>query len=234
MKTSSKPRSRRLIWYVIIAIAAAWIGIRFQQQAATTTTVATAETVTNATTLENGTLLSRGRAVTPFTLTDEQGKAFTENELRGKWTFVYFGFTHCPHICPTALTVMNKAYQSMEKDKNTEDTQMMLVSVDPERDTTDVLANYIVAFNQHFKAANSSAEELEKLTKQLGVVYMKVPAQQSSHHHGSHEMDENDYMVEHSNTIMLINPKGELQAVFTAPFDGETIARDFAKIRHMG
>ncbi|CAN5446334.1 hypothetical protein BH10PSE19_BH10PSE19_03310 [soil metagenome] len=171
--------------------------------------------------LASGTVFPQPREIQAFNLTDETGKAFTNKELTGHWTLLFFGFTRCQDICPTTLAVYNKIYQALQTQKVTE-PQFVMVSVDPERDSSKQLNQYVKGFNDAFKAATGEKAVLEKLTKDMSVLYMKVANKGSS--------DSKDYTIDHSGTIMLIGPNAKLYAVFPMPHDADSISKDFASI----
>lgn len=175
--------------------------------------------------LQAGIALKEPRTIHPFQLTTGKNQAFTNQNLQGKWTFLFFGFTHCPMICPTAMASLNQIYLKLQTDKQPL-PQIVFISVDPERDTATLTGQYASGFNPHFIGATGDEQQLAKLTQELGVVYLKTVLKGS-------EPDEADtYAIDHSSTILLINPQGQLAALFSIPHDPEKIVKDYLQLVH--
>lgn len=167
------------------------------------------------------TYLPGGKPLRPFQLVDHRGERFDNQRFDGHWTWVFFGYTHCPDACPTALAVLNAAAEDLQKKAPALPLQVLMVSVDPARDTPERLAAYVPYFNPNFIGATGSAEELATLTRDLGIVYViNKPAPGSS-----------GYLVDHSTAILLINPKGQLQAIFGQPHTPQSMIDDLLKIQ---
>jgi len=160
------------------------------------------------------------KAIDNFTLIDQTGQPFQRERFRDKWTFLYFGYTYCPDVCPLALAELNQVQQLLEKRDLDKDNAYMLISVDPERDTPERLGQYAPYFNPKFEGATGSPEELAKLAEQFGVIYRRSPGQE----------EQENYTVDHSSTIILIDPDAQLHAIFTPPHKPATVAADFAEI----
>ena len=172
--------------------------------------------------LKQGTLLPSAKAIADFQLTDQHGKPFTRNNLVGKWSFAFFGYTHCPDVCPTSLSMLAQVMKKLEKD-STLDTlpQVIFISVDPERDTPELLAQYLPYFNPDFIGVTGDPQQLLLLTRQLGIMYGKVPAENAD-----------DYLVDHSASIILFDQDGNFLALFGMPHDPDLIAQDFVAIKN--
>lgn len=165
------------------------------------------------------------RDIKPFSLVDHKGQAFTNNDFEGHWSWVFFGYTSCPDVCPTTLQELNFRYSDLKaiNDKS----QVLLVSVDPKRDTQEKLAQYIAYFNPEFKALTSDHGVLFPFARNLGLMY--AIADDSS---------EESYLVDHSASIVLINPEGKIAAIFkpqhelgqVPSIDGSQLVSDFEKI----
>lgn len=166
----------------------------------------------------HATLLPQGRPLQSFTLIDQNGAAFNPESLQGHWSFVFFGYSHCPDICPNTLGELNATAQAIEQLTPT-NARFLFVTVDPQRDTPAQLQEYVSYFNENFLGITGTAEQIANLARQLGVVYMKVdqPAKQ-------------DYAMDHSSAVVLLDPLGQMRAVFSAPHQAQTIAQDFVKI----
>ncbi|MBA6253006.1 MULTISPECIES: SCO family protein [unclassified Colwellia] len=166
------------------------------------------------------------REVKPFQLTDHHNQAFTKEQLANKWSWVFLGYTSCPDVCPTTLQELNFVYDDLKA--ISKDTQILLVSVDPIRDTPEKLAQYIAYFNEEFIALTADHGVLFPFARNLGMMYaINEP-----------EGDNNGYLVDHSASLVLINPQGDIAAIFKPrqalgvlpTIDGEKLVSDFAKI----
>ena len=167
------------------------------------------------------TLLDKSKPLTAFNLIDHDSKAFNLDSLKNNWSFLFFGYTHCPDVCPLAMQVMRKVW----KDKKLEvisktNLKMIFVSVDPDRDTPAILKSYAQYYNPAFIGVTGKANEIDNLTQQIGILY------------GFDEPNKNgDYNVAHSGQIILIDPKGNMRAVFSPPLNPASIAKDFIAIQ---
>jgi protein SCO1/2 len=162
------------------------------------------------------------RLLMPFELTDHEGNPFTESKLQNKWTFVFFGYTSCPDICPTTLYVLNSV-QGLQEDKaggNAIDMQVVFISVDPRRDSTEKLAKYMRYFNKKFTGATASKTKIDRLTQQFNAGYIVEP-----------ETSPGQYLVAHTSAIFLVDPLGRLVANFSQPHYPNTINDLYEKIR---
>lgn len=162
------------------------------------------------TALASGTLLDTPRPLPPFQLLDEQGQPFGPEQLRGQWSVIFVGFTQCPDICPATLGLLAQALRALEAQR----PQVLLLSVDPERDSPERLRGYVRHFDPAFRAATGSIAELEQLGQALGFVFAKVAQGES-------------YTLDHSGALMLINPAGQLAGYITPPFSVSALAADF-------
>ena len=169
----------------------------------------------------NGIHLPKPAAVKEFTLTSTADTPFDPNKLEGRWTFLFFGYTFCPDVCPLTLTTLAKVQQLLAANDADHDTAYRFISVDPERDTPERLRNYTAHFNAKISGATGSREEIDKLTRQFGIFY-------EIH---EHEPGDQNYFVDHSSALILINPDAAMQAVLTHPDQAEVIVNDFLKIR---
>lgn len=172
--------------------------------------------------IENGTVFPIPRDITPFNLVNAQQQSFTNSNLTGHWSVLFFGFTQCPQLCPTTLAILNDTYQQLEKKKNVQLPQIVFISVDPERDTPPVIQKYLSSFNKNFVGATGSQEEIKKLTAALNVLYMKVQKPNTD--------DPMSYQIDHSGTLLLVNPEGKLLALFSSPHTAEILANNIAAI----
>jgi protein SCO1/2 len=153
-----------------------------------------------------------------FSLVNQNGEAVGPDVFEGHWSLVFFGFTHCPDICPLTMQVLANARQQLADSNHTDLPRIVLVSVDPERDTPEVLGQYVAYFGDGIAGITGDLEETRKLTNGLGIFFEKSA------------LTESDYSVDHSAVVLLINPDGKLHAIFGAPHDAENIVHDLTII----
>jgi protein SCO1/2 len=167
-------------------------------------------------------VLPEPRVIDDFELVGMNGQAFTLDDLRGRWTLVFFGFTHCPDVCPSTLYDLQRVNQDL--DSTTEETpplhQVLFVSVDPERDSPERMKEYLAYFSPEFLGATGPDQNLAPLTRQLGIAYRIE----------EHEPGDAVYTVDHSASVLLIEPEGRLYGVFTAPLDAAAVSADLAAL----
>jgi protein SCO1/2 len=165
-------------------------------------------------------VLPEPRVIADFALFDDEGAAFSLDNLRGHWSLIFFGFTHCPDVCPTALLDLKQIHEELLQIRGDAATphQVLFVSVDPERDTAEQLHSYVNYFHSDFIGVTGPEEQLGPLTMQLGIAY-RVEA---------HEPGSTQYNVDHSISIMLTDPEGRLHGVFPAPHDADRMAAELA------
>ena len=167
--------------------------------------------------LESGTWLSPPRALPSFALVDQDGQAAGPERLQGRWTLVFFGFTHCPEACPTTLALLGTVRRALATTLPAAKVPaVLLISVDPERDTPAVLKTYLAGFDPSFTGLTGDPEAVRAFASALGVPYRKIP------------MD-GDYMMDHSTAIMLVNPGGQLAALFAGPHRADVLLRDVGR-----
>ena len=138
----------------------------------------------------------------PFTLVDGNGQTVTDASFAGKWMLVYFGYTHCPDACPTALQDMANATDMLDPAQR-QKIALVFITVDPERDTPAVMKEYVSNFAAPITALSGSAEQISKAAKEYRVYYAK------------HETENGGYEMDHSSIIYVMNPEGEFVANFT-------------------
>jgi protein SCO1 len=167
--------------------------------------------------VESGTLLQTPRALPAFSLTDESGQPFTNAELQRRWTLLFPGFTYCPDICPATLAQLKAVQAGLGT--RADRLQVLLFSIDPERDTPETLARYVHHFDPSFKGATTGEPGLRDMAQALGVAYIKVPGETAE-----------SYTMDHSAALVLINPRGEIAGYFTPPLRTEALTRDLKQI----
>jgi protein SCO1/2 len=163
-------------------------------------------------------VLPEPRVIADFALVDQHGQSFSLDELRGNWSLIFFGFTHCPDVCPTALYELQQVKDILSQDSRSsiESPEVLFISVDPERDSAEKLDQYLAHFDSTFIGLTGEHEQLMPLTRQLGIAYRIE----------DHASGAEQYTVDHSSGILLINPSGQLHGVFPAPHIAEKIAAD--------
>ncbi len=165
---------------------------------------------------EEALILPEPRVLAPFSLTDSHDKTFTERSLKGKWNIFFFGYTHCPDICPATLRLMQQSWELLNKQQDTKDIQFIFVSVDPVRDTPEQLNKYITYFNPDFIGLTGSEQQITKLGEQFGIFYIKATEGRAA----------NDYLIEHTGSVMFVDPEGRYFANLSPPFTAEVLAND--------
>lgn len=154
----------------------------------------------------NGThVFEQPRILQDFALTDQQGQPFELEQLQGKWSLMFFGFTHCPDVCPTTLLQLKTVKQQLQPDIAAQ-TQFVLVSVDPARDTVAQLEQYMPYFDPEFVGLTGDFLEIKRLATQLNMAFVKVTQGDS-------------YTVDHSANIAIVNPYGHYHGFVKAPLD---------------
>ena len=163
--------------------------------------------------LASGTWLPSGKPLDPFTLLDTRGQPFTLAQLRGAPALIFFGFTHCPDVCPTTLAKL----AALSARRGVPPLRVLFVSIDPERDTPAALARYVHAFDPRFEGLTGEPAALRSLAARFGVVMNRV------------ELPGGDYTMDHSAVLFLTDRAGRIVAVFTPPFEVAALAADLER-----
>jgi len=137
----------------------------------------------------------------PFTLTGQDGKPLTAQDLKGKPLLVFFGYTHCPDICPTTLFELSEVLHAMGKDADR--VNALFITVDPDRDTPAVMKDYLSSFDPHLRGATGTQQQIDVVEKEYRVYAKKVPTK------------DGDYSMDHSAVVYLMDKDGR----FVAPFN---------------
>jgi len=166
--------------------------------------------------LEHATAFPSPRALPPFTLVDHRGAPFGPERLAGRWHVLFFGFTHCPDVCPSTLATLAAARRELADLPPADRPEVVLVSVDPQRDTPARLAEYVAFFDPSFVGVTGEPAMLESLTRELGVAVMVGEPDASG-----------QYSIDHTATLFLVDPQGRLAAVFGMPHTPDGIAHDY-------
>ena len=163
--------------------------------------------------LASGTWLPQAKQVRDFTLTDSTGRPFTRADLAGAPTLVFFGFTHCPDVCPTTLLTLAQ----VRKRAALPGLRVVFVSIDPQRDTPDKLAPYVHAFDPEFRGLTGEPKAITALAANFSVAVSRV------------ELPGGDYTMDHSAVVFLLNRAGNIAAVFTPPFEAAALSADLGR-----
>jgi protein SCO1/2 len=143
--------------------------------------------------------------------------------LKGKWSFIFFGFTHCPDICPTTLAVLARARDNIAKSMvGAENIQFVFISVDPNRDTARKLRQYVDYFDSSFIGVTGDNAQIGNLAGQLGATYQVAIAPGME-----------NYPVTHTTAVFLVDPRARYYAVYTPPHDAEAISKRFKVARDL-
>jgi protein SCO1/2 len=164
-------------------------------------------------TLASGTWLPRPKAVSDFHLTDNLGQPFSLQDLQGKPTLVFFGFTHCPDVCPTTLLKLAQ----IKKAAGIPGLRVVFITVDPARDTPGVVGLYVHAFDPEFIGLTGDNQVITRLASQFGVAINKV------------DLPGGDYTMDHSAVVFLLNERAQIAAIFTPPFETPKFAQDLGR-----
>jgi len=166
-----------------------------------------------------GLLIEQPVPVPEFHLVDQQNKPFTADRLKGAWTFLFFGYTHCPDVCPTTLTELDNAANQLKAMQTPQrKIQYVFISVDPGRDTPKLLGDYVSYFDAAFIAATGKDEDLKQLANPLGIKFARGIG------------TDTEYLVNHSSAMLLIDPRGRYFARFRAPHYSEEIVDGFKQV----
>ena len=163
--------------------------------------------------LASGTWLPQSKAVIDFQLIDTSGQAFTRRDLAGVPTLVFFGFTHCPDVCPTTLVKLAQVHRRAA----IAGLRVLFISVDPQRDTPPLLGQYLRAFDPQFRGLTGDPRTIARLAANFGVAVNRV------------ELPGGDYTMDHSAVVFLLDDSAHIVAIFTPPFDVAALSTDLAR-----
>src|SRR5213595_3033627 len=152
----------------------------------------------------------------PFRLIDQNGETVSDADLKGKWQLVFFGYTHCPDACPTALNEMALALEQLGEKRG--EVEIVFITVDPDRDTPDVMKSYVQSFDAPIIALTGSPDAVAQAAKAYRVYYAK------------HPRADGDYDMDHSAVIYVMNPEGRFTATFTPDSSADAIVQRLHKL----
>lgn len=158
-----------------------------------------------------GLILNPPRAISDFALQDQNGDRFDKAAAAGRWHLMFFGFTHCPDICPSTLAMMRQ----LKKDLPAAVSQQLsfdFVSIDPQRDTPALMKEYVAFFDPGFLGITGSTEAIADFADSIGIAYIKVG-------------DGDDYNMDHATALVLLDPQSRIKAYFSAPHKASELQR---------
>ena len=166
-----------------------------------------------------GYVLDRPRALPALELVDEQAAPFSPAAFAGHWSFLYFGYTYCPDVCPLTLVELADLKRQIDAERPEERVEYYFVSVDPQRDTPARLREYVAYFDPAFRGLTGTSAALVALAQATDTLF-GVPEGQGA----------DNYLVSHSSNLVLLDPNGEVHAVLTPPHDPARLVVDFTKV----
>jgi len=173
--------------------------------------------------LEHATYLYDQRVAIPnFKFIDHNQQEFNTDDIRDQWTLWFFGFTHCPDICPQTLGLLSAVLNNIKSEHNIENVSLVFVSVDPERDTPENLKDYVSVFSEKAIGVTSDQDSLDSFLQNLGIIAVKIKSENAP----------DQYTFDHSSSIYLIAPDTGISALFNTPHTVSSISNDLAKIIH--
>lgn len=203
-------QKQRVVLVIGIAIVAALAGVWLSQIVRNSEDSAPA--------LSAGTAIPDPRPIPPFQLSNTQAQAQTPELFKGHWSVLFFGYTSCPDVCPATLTQLAQIKIALSDVTPAQQPQFVFISVDPKRDTPAQLAGYLKYFNPGFIGLTGTQQQIDKLTRSLGVPVIYQPTENGG------------YTVDHAATLFVVDPQARLYALFTPPFDVKMITADLRRI----
>ena len=164
-------------------------------------------------------MFSEAREIEPLSLLDQNNESFSNDRFQGVWTLVFFGFTHCPDICPTTMAQMAQMWEYLDA-KPKQDLQVVMLSVDPFRDTVEKMGQYVPYFNQEFIGLTGNLRTIADLGAQLNIAFDIINPDTAPEH----------YDVAHSGNIVLVSPEGHYQGFFKPPFDPAILKLNYQSV----
>jgi len=210
-KTPAQRQGIRRTVLALVLVVAAVVGLQVYKFSAE-------PTLDRAALREEGVLVfDQPRQITDFELKDHKGQPFGSGDLEGQWTLIFFGFTQCPDICPLAMADLSRLMGELPAELEA-NTQVLMVTLDPARDTPEVLADYVPYFHEDFVGLTGEFLTIRRFANELNVAFSKVT------------QGEDNYTIDHSGHISLINPRGDYHALFKPPFNAQKMARHYAAL----
>jgi protein SCO1/2 len=158
-----------------------------------------------------------GRTLASFQLNQTDGQVLSLSNLIGHWTIFFFGYTQCHSICPTTMDMLHKSYDILRKEGVKNLPEMVMISLDGKRDSIETMKRYVQGFDKEFKGAIGPKKVINQLSQELGIVY-------------DTQINSQDGQIDHSGTITVINPAGEVVAFFIPPMQAKDVAKDITTL----
>ena len=169
--------------------------------------------------LQKAIILPNSKVISSIDFTDHLGQPFSRSQLLGKWSILFFGFSNCPDICPTTLHTLAQVKKNLIATTNWGNYQVVMVSVDPVRDTPEQLSKYVPFFDPEFVGISGDLDTTTEFAKQLGILFVTREADAKGR-----------YDVDHSTAIILLNPRAEMAGIISAPHKVDEITADLAAL----
>ena len=163
-------------------------------------------------------IVDPARSLRDFELVDTNNQPFFLQNFKGKWNVLFFGFSHCPDICPITMSLLAKA-ESVLVERGIGEIKFFMVTVDPERDSTLALRQYLDNFSEDFEGLTGNLDQIYKLATQVNSPFIPVT-----------KIENPNYTVDHSGSIVLINPEGNYAGFFRAPYNKENIINALSEL----
>lgn len=170
----------------------------------------------------HGIQLTSPRVAEDFTLPTSTGESMSLTDFRGKYVVLFFGYTFCPDVCPTTLSDIQQMLKEVGASR-ADDIQVLMVSVDPERDTPEQLATYLQYFDPTFIGMTGTVEEIQPVASQFGIFFERQPGSENT-----------GYLVDHTSAVTVIDPEGYVRMIFTYGVSGEDMASDISYLMRRG
>lgn len=168
----------------------------------------------------DGLLWPNPKQLQQFTMVDQHGNNFTLADLQGKWSLLFFGYTHCPDVCPVTLSLLAELHRKQLLNSKATDVQTVFVTVDPARDTRERLAEFMPYFSSDFIGLGGTLAQLNSLASQIGVAYNYGP-----------DSGDGEYLVDHTSSLFLLDPEARLVSIISPPYSVDAIERRFTSAR---
>lgn len=166
--------------------------------------------------IASATVLQPAKALSDFSLIDTRNKAFTLQSFQGHWTLLFFGYAQCPEICPRTLAIVSDLFRAKPNSNAEAKAQFVFVSLDSKTDTVAELQTFLGRFHPEFIGLTGDEKEVIKLAKACRVYSWTDPKPNAA----------GQKVIDHTGTILLINPEGKLQALFSPPHDSNTLSKE--------
>ena len=167
--------------------------------------------------LETGKAYKKPLDIIEFELKDQGDQLYSKNDLKNQWTILFFGYTNCPDVCPTTIFKLGQIKQQISKELPNVNLQILFITLDPERDSTERLREYLGFFNASMIGLTGDISKIVELTSNLSVFFQRINK-------------EDGYDFNHTASIFLINPKAQLKASFSPASSIEMLAEDIKKV----